>query len=237
MLDVYFGNMDGVEVHAETPEEEQEAAFILNSALSGKTAFLGGCLCPSEADSTVSKGFRLMLSEGTDLYVTPALDVDGTPALEICCTTANEEQQEADEPAYTITISTSGPKNKMNARWALQNTLEGKALVYNECIKPLVGNRPLCEGVTLRLGDKPEQEADTEVFLVPGINDDGEAVLLIRCRSCDEEAWDSYCDFMGRNFSGIWFCPHEDLDLEEMDDKDTLEWVYESDDMEDEWPF
>ena len=97
MLDVYFGNMDGVEVHAETPEEEQEVAFILNSALSGKTTFLGGCLCPSEADSTVSKGFRLMLSEGTDLYVTPALDVDGTPALEICCTTANEEQQEADE--------------------------------------------------------------------------------------------------------------------------------------------
>lgn len=87
----------------------------------------------------------------------------------------------------TMTISTSGPKNEMNARWALQNTLEGKALVYNECIKPLVGNRPLCEGVTLRLGDKPEQEADTEVFLVPGINDDGEAVLLIRYRSCDEE--------------------------------------------------
>ena len=79
----------------------------------------------------------------------------------------------------TMTISTSGPKNEMNARWALQNTLEGKALVYNECIKPLVGNRPLCEGVTLRLGDKPKQEADTEVFLVPGINDDGEAVLLI----------------------------------------------------------
>ena len=40
MLDVYFGNMDGVEVHAETPEEEQEAAFILNSALSGKTTIL-----------------------------------------------------------------------------------------------------------------------------------------------------------------------------------------------------
>lgn len=48
MLDVYFGNMDGVEVHAETPEEEQEAAFILNSALSGKTTSAGGCLCPSE---------------------------------------------------------------------------------------------------------------------------------------------------------------------------------------------
>lgn len=27
----------------------------------------------------------------------------------------------------TMTISTSGPKNEMNARWALQNTLEGNA--------------------------------------------------------------------------------------------------------------
>ena len=108
MLDVYFGNMDGVEVHAETPEEEQEAAFILNSALSGKTTFLGGCLCPSEADSTVSKGFRLMLSEGTDLYV--------TPALEICCTTANEEQQEADEPAYTMELGIEPAKEHYTLR-------------------------------------------------------------------------------------------------------------------------
>ena len=89
----------------------------------------------------------------------------------------------------TMTISTSGPKNEMNARWALQNTLEGKALVYNECIKPLVGNRPLCEGVTLRLGDKPKQEADTEVFLVPGINDDGEAVLMKRCLCVKMSPW------------------------------------------------
>lgn len=116
MLDVYFGNMDGVEIHAETPEEEQEAAFILNSALSGKTTFAGGCLCPSKADSTVSKGFRLMLSEGTDLYVTPALDVDGTPALEICCTTANEEQQEADEPAYTMELGIEPAKEHYTLR-------------------------------------------------------------------------------------------------------------------------
>lgn len=113
MLDVYFGNMDGVEVHAETPEEEQEAAFILNSDLSGKTTFVGGCLCPSKADSTVSKGFRLMLSEGTDLYVTPALDVDGTPALEICCTTANEEQQEAAEEEFWDFMDTNFPGVKL----------------------------------------------------------------------------------------------------------------------------
>lgn len=312
MLDVYFGNMDGVEVHAETPEEEQEAAFILNSALSGKTTFLGGCLCPSEADSTVSKGFRLMLSEGTDLYVTPALDVDGTPALEICCTTANEEQQEADEPAYTMELGIEPAKEHYTLRdyiavmyQFIWNLTDNELMLMGHNKKE--GKNRLGLGIEMidMLADYSEEAADTEVFLVPGINDDGEAVLLIRCRSCDEEmplcenefldeepersrvpaytrivkgyieqmgqeeleaigldedsgrdhllaaldtidrlstyndeeAWDSYCDFMGRNFSGIWFCPHEDLDLEEMDDKDKLEWVYESDDMEDEWPF
>lgn len=34
---------------------------------------------------------------------------------------------------------------------------------------------------------KPKQGGRYGSVLVPGINDDGEAVLLIRCRSCDEE--------------------------------------------------
>lgn len=38
----------------------------------------------------------------------------------------------------TMTISTSGPKNEMNARWALQNTLEEKLWCITECIKPLL---------------------------------------------------------------------------------------------------
>lgn len=59
----------------------------------------------------------------------------------------------------TMTISTSGPKNEMNARWALQNTLEGKALVYNECIKPLVGNRPQ-RGISSRWGKKNWRQSD-----------------------------------------------------------------------------
>lgn len=215
MLDVYFGNMDGVEVHAETPEEEQEAAFILNSALSGKTTFLGGCLCPSEADSTVSKGFRLMLSEGTDLYVTPALDVDGTPALEICCTTANEEQQEADEPAYTMELGIEPAKEHY--------TLRDYIAVMYQFIWNLTDNE-------LMLMGHNKKEGKNRLGL-------GIEMIDMLADYSEEAAWDSYCDFMGRNFSGIWFCPHEELDLEEMDDKDKLEWVYESDDMEDEWPF
>lgn len=43
MIDIY---MNGAEVHAETPEEEREAALILNAALSGKTTPAGGCICP-----------------------------------------------------------------------------------------------------------------------------------------------------------------------------------------------
>ena len=215
MLDMYFGNIDGVEVHAETSEEEQEAAFILNSALSGKTTFLGGCLCPSEADSTVSKGFRLMLSEGTDLYVTPALDVDGTPALEICCTTANEEQQEADEPAYTMELGIEPAKEHY--------TLRDYIAVMYQFIWNLTDNE-------LMLMGHNKKEGKNRLGL-------GIEMIDMLADYSEEATWDSYCDFVGRNFSGIWFCPHEELDLEEMDDKDKLEWVYESDDMEDEWPF
>lgn len=38
MVDIY---LEGAEVHAEAPEEEQEAALILNAVLSGKTTPAG----------------------------------------------------------------------------------------------------------------------------------------------------------------------------------------------------
>ena len=181
MLDVYFGNMDGVEVHAETPEEEQEAAFILNSALSGKTTFLGGCLCPSEADSTVSKGFRLMLSEGTDLYVTPALDVDGTPALEICCTTANEEQQEADEPAYTMELGIEPAKEHY--------TLRDYIAVMYQFIWNLTDNELMLMGHNKKEGKIYDE--NRHFFRLPGRGQDH--------ADQEEEFW----DFMDTNFPGV----------------------------------
>ena len=181
MLDVYFGNMDGVEVHAETPEEEQEAAFILNSALSGKTTFLGGCLCPSEADSTVSKGFRLMLSEGTNLYVTPALDVDGTPALEICCTTANEEQQEADEPAYTMELGIEPAKEHY--------TLRDYIAVMYQFIWNLTDNELMLMGHNKKEG---KNRLGLGIEMIDMLADYSE-------EAAEAEFW----DFMDTNFPGV----------------------------------
>lgn len=181
MLDVYFGNMDGVEVHAETPEEEQEVAFILNSALSGKTTFLGGCLCPSEADSTVSKGFRLMLSEGSDLYVTPALDVDGTPALEICCTTANEEQQEADEPAYTMELGIEPAKEHY--------TLRDYIAVMYRFIWNLTDNELMLMGHNKKEG---KNRLGLGIEMIDMLADYSE-------EAAEEEFW----DFMDTNFPGV----------------------------------
>lgn len=63
MIDIY---MNGAEVHAETPEEEREAALILNAALSGKTTPAGGCICPDQRDSTVGKGITMRFCDGTD---------------------------------------------------------------------------------------------------------------------------------------------------------------------------
>lgn len=67
MIDIY---MNGAEVHAETPEEEREAALILNAALSGKTTPAGGCICPDQRDSTVGKGITMRFCDGTDAQIT-----------------------------------------------------------------------------------------------------------------------------------------------------------------------
>lgn len=170
-----------MEVHAETPEEEQEAAFILNSALSGKTTFAGGCLCPSKADSTVSKGFRLMLSEGTDLYVTPALDVDGTPALEICCTTANEEQQEADEPAYTMELGIEPAKEHY--------TLRDYIAVMYQFIWNLTDNELMLMGHNKKEG---KNRLGLGIEMIDMLADYSE-------EAAEEEFW----DFMDTNFPGV----------------------------------
>ena len=82
MIDIY---MNGAEVHAETPEEEREAALILNAALSGKTTPAGGCICPDQRDSTVGKGITMRFCDGTDMTITPTSDAEGNPELEISC--------------------------------------------------------------------------------------------------------------------------------------------------------
>lgn len=86
----------------------------------------------------------------------------------------------------TVTIETSGRENELSATWALQSVVEGKALVYSGCVSSMDKDKPLCEGITLRLADNPERVEDTEICILPFLNDDGRAMLKILCRSnCD----------------------------------------------------
>ena len=97
MVDIY---LEGAEVHAEAPEEEQEAALILNAALSGKTTPADGCICPDKRDSTIGKGITMRFCDGTGVTITPTLDVEGNPELEICCGIGDFDQEELDETVY-----------------------------------------------------------------------------------------------------------------------------------------
>ena len=97
MVDIY---LEGAEVHAEAPEEEQEAALILNAVLSGKTTPADGCICPDKRDSTIGKGITMRFCDGTGVAITPTLDVEGNPELEICCGIGDFDQEELDETVY-----------------------------------------------------------------------------------------------------------------------------------------
>ena len=97
MVDIY---LEGAEVHAEAPEEEQEAALILNAVLSGKTTPADGCICLDKRDSTIGKGITMRFCDGTGMTITPTLDVEGNPELEICCGIGDFDQEELDETVY-----------------------------------------------------------------------------------------------------------------------------------------
>ena len=83
----------------------------------------------------------------------------------------------------TITIETAGRENELSATWALQSVVEGKALVYSGCVASADKDKPICEGITLRLADKPERVEDTEICILPILNDNGRAMLKVLCRS------------------------------------------------------
>lgn len=83
----------------------------------------------------------------------------------------------------TITIETAGRENELSATWALQSVVEGKALVYSGCVASADKDKPICEGITLRLADKPERVEDTEICILPFLNDNGRAMLKVLCRS------------------------------------------------------
>lgn len=128
MVDIY---LEGAEVHAEAPEEEQEAALILNAALSGKTTPADGCICPDKRDSTIGKGITMRFCDGTGVTITPTLDVEGNPELEICCGIGDFDQEELDETVYYEVTLQSKPvlRSYIAAAYRLCNELTDSELV------------------------------------------------------------------------------------------------------------
>lgn len=128
MVDIY---LEGAEVHAEAPEEEREAALILNAVLSGKTTPADGCICPDKRDSTIGKGITMRFCDGTGMTITPTLDVEGNPELEICCGIGDFDQEELDETVYYEVTLQSKPvlRSYIAAAYRLCNELTDSELV------------------------------------------------------------------------------------------------------------
>lgn len=123
----------------------------------------------------------------------------------------------------TVTIETAGRENELSATWALQSVVEGKALVYSGCVASMDKDKPLCEGITLRLADKPGRVEDTEICILPFLNDDGRAMLKVLCRSTGDGAEEESTTVGSHNI------PVVDLDSAANGHQPYKE--------EDEWPF
>lgn len=94
-----------------------------------------------------------------------------------------------------VTIRTDGRGNDIQALWALESVLEGKALCYEKCAETLYNSQNPCEGITLNLADDPEQMCDTVVTFIPYIDDEGKARLKIDCHSVSDQGSDDDLPF------------------------------------------
>ena len=94
-----------------------------------------------------------------------------------------------------VTIRTDGRGNDIQALWALESVLEGKALCYERCAETLYHSQNPCEGITLNLADDPEQACDTAVTFIPYIGNNGKALLKIDCHSISGQGGDDDLPF------------------------------------------
>lgn len=94
-----------------------------------------------------------------------------------------------------VTIRTDGRGNDIQALWALESVLEGKALCYEKCAETLYHSQNPCEGITLNLADDPDHRCDTMVTFMPYIDDGGRARLKIDCHSVSDQGSDDDLPF------------------------------------------
>lgn len=90
-----------------------------------------------------------------------------------------------------LTIETRDDPNKRNLREcrALQEAVEGKALVIGGGITPVKQNAPMHDGVSLWLAEDPTENAEIKLDIVPDMMD-GFPIVKINCapaRPDDEE--------------------------------------------------
>lgn len=90
-----------------------------------------------------------------------------------------------------LTIETRDDPNKRNLREcrALQEAVEGKALVIGGGITPVKQNAPMHDGVSLWLAEDPTENAEVKLDIVPDMMD-GFPIVKINCapaRPDDEE--------------------------------------------------
>lgn len=81
-----------------------------------------------------------------------------------------------------LTIETRDDASKRNLRecWALQEVVEGKALVIGGGITPIKQNAPLHDGVSLWLDEDPTGNAEIKLDIIPAMMD-GFPIIKINC--------------------------------------------------------
>lgn len=81
-----------------------------------------------------------------------------------------------------LTIETRDDASKRNLRecWALQEVVEGKALVIGGGITPVKQNAPMYDGVSLWLAEDPTENAEIKLDIVPAMMD-GFPIVKINC--------------------------------------------------------
>ena len=133
-----------------------------------------------------------------------------------------------------LTIETRDDPNKRNLREcrALQEAVEGKALVIGGGITPIKQNDPLHDGVSLWLAEDPTENAEIKLDIIPAMMD-GFPIVKINCApACpddEEEAPSAPTDEGGQSDpttpDGRVELLHDDTEVRESLQGTELCWV------------
>lgn len=120
-----------------------------------------------------------------------------------------------------LTIETRDDPNKRNLREcrALQEAVEGKALVIGGGITPVKQNAPMHDGVSLWLAEDPTENAEIKLDIVPDMMD-GFPIVKINCAPADEVSQSDPTTPDGRVE-----LLHDDTEVRESLQDCTLAWV------------